>query len=463
MFVFGVCVDSPERFDRHCLPAIAAYGGEDATLMSSPDVPVAKTYNDVLDACLDLEGVEAVVLLRDDVEIVDPHFRCGILAAFESDPDLAVIGVGGVDADLRWWQTAGPSPAPGAPGRSGEETPRGGTLVDYVDGACMVLRPDLAARFRFDDVAFTGPGGFEVDFCHRVREAGFHVAVATIGVTRHADPDDADATYRQAAAVWQGRHARSVGLGALEHHVARLEGTHQRPERYGSVPAPHAPEGVVDVEITARHHRLLEAVPPTAGRVLQLGCGDGALGAALTALTGARVTGLDHGGGHLEQAHDRLDRVVDVDLNRLSDLDLPRGGFDAVLAVDVLDRLVDPEATLAAILPALAPDGVVVAGIPNVKHWSVVLPLLLHDRFEYRDAGLLHRGSIHLFTMVEAIAMFRRLGLGRVETCGAERVGLYDPAHLDALVACLASYGTDPEEALTMLEIYEYGLTARRA
>jgi len=465
MFVFGVCVDSPERFDRHCLPAIAAYGGEDATLMSSPDVPVAKTYNDVLDACLDLEDVEAVVLLRDDVEIVDPHFRAGILAAFENDPALAVVGVGGVDADLRWWQTAGPSPHPAGPdpARPGGDTSHGGMLVDYVDGACMVLRPDLAARFRFDDAAFTGPGGFEVDFCHRVREAGFHVAVANLGVTRHADPDDADAAYRQAAAVWQGRHARSVGLGTLEHHVARLEGTHQRPERYGSVPAPHASGGATDVEVTARHLRLLESVPPTAGRVLQLGCGDGTLGAALTRLTGARVTGLDHGGGHLEQARARLDEVVDADLNRLSPVDLPRGGFDAVLAVDVLDRLVDPEASLAAILPALAPEGVVVAGIPNVKHWSVMLPLLLHDRFEYRDAGLLHRGSIHLFTMVEAVAMFRRLGLGRVETCDAERVALHDPAHLDALVACLASYGTDPEEARTMLEIYEYGLTARRA
>ena len=477
MFVFGVCVDSPDRFDRHCLPAIAAHGGADATLMSSPDLPVAATYNDVLDACLDLEGVEAIVLLRDDVEIVDPHFRSRILTAFRRDPLLAVIGVGGVDASLRWWQTAGPAPgaaraephdgSAATPRTPGGDTPRGerpGVLVDYVDGACMVLRPDLAARFRFDDVAFTGPGGFEVDFCHRVREAGLRVAVVEVGVDRHADPDDVDAAYRQAAAVWQGRHARSVGLGALEHHVARREGTHRRPDRYGSLPTSTPRRGApAEVEIEARHHRLLAAIPPTATDVLHLGCGDGTLGAALTALTGARVTGVDNAGGHLDAAERALHHVVTADLNRLSDLDLPRGGFDAILAVDILDRLVDPETSLAALLPALAPDGVVVAGVPNVKHWSVVLPLLLHDRFEYRDAGLLHRGSIHLFTMVEAIAMFRRLGLGRVESCGTERVALHDPAHLDALVACLASYGTDPEEARTMLEVYEYGLLARRS
>lgn len=458
MFVFGVCVESSRRFDRHCLPAIAAHGGADATLMSSPDLPVAKTYNDVLDACLDLDGAEAVVLLRDDVEITDPHFRTRVLAAFERDPALAVIGVSGPDAALRWWQTTGPAPRAVRAHEPGND----GTLVDYVDGACMVLRPDLVARFRFDDAAFTGPGGFEVDFCHRVREAGMHVSVEPIGVTRHADPDDVDAAYRQAAAVWQGRRARSVSLGTLEHHVARIEGTHHRPERYGSLPPPDPP-AVPEDEAVSRHRRLLDAVPPTAGDILQLGCGNGAFGRLLTLERGARVTGIDHDGGHLTEARRHLHEVVAADLNRLGDLDCERGRFDAIVAVDILDRLVDPEATLAALLPHLAPDGVVVAGVPNVKHWSVVLPLLLQDRFEYRDAGLLHRGSIHLFTMVEALTMFRRLGLSRVEMCGAEQVPMHDPSHLDALVACLSSYGTDAEEARTMLESFEYAVRARRA
>ncbi|GMA38231.1 methyltransferase domain-containing protein [Mobilicoccus caccae] len=455
MFVFGVCVESTDRFDRHCLPAIAAYGGDDATLMSSPDLPVARTYNDVLEASLDLDGVEAVVLLRDDVEIVDPHFRTRILAAFERDPQLAIIGASGAGSEPRWWQTAARS-HPGSPPGAADNA---GTPVDYVDSACIVLRPDLAARLRFDDVAFTGPSGFEVDFCHRAREQGWRISVEPISLTRHADPDDIDAAYQQAAAVWQGRRARSVTLGTLEHHVALEEGTHERPERFGTLPAPAPPES----GFTARHRRILQAVPPTAGRVLQLGCGTGVFAHRLAVERGAVVTGIDHEGGHLDQARRTLHHVVAADLNRLPDLDQERGHFDAIVAVDILDRLVDPEASLAALLPYLAPDGVVVAAIPNVKHWSVVLPLLLHDRFEYRDAGLLHRGSIHLFTMVEAVAMFRRLGLSRIEACGVEEIPLHDPSHLDALVGCIASYGTDSDEARTMLEAYEYVLRARRA
>ncbi|MDO5629457.1 MAG: methyltransferase domain-containing protein [Mobilicoccus sp.] len=455
MLVFGVSVESTERFDRHCLPAIAAHGGADATLMSATDGPPARTYNEVLAASLDLEDVEAVVLLRDDVEIVDPHFRARIRAAFERDPQLALIGVSGADSSLRWWQTTG-RPTHG----QSTGAPDLGTLVDYIDGACMVVRPDLAARLRFDDQSFTGATGFEVDFCHRLRELGMRITVEPLGVVRHAAPDDVDAAYREAAAVWQGRRARSVGLDALEHHVARADGTHESPHRFGSVPPSQArPEE----DLAGRHRRALDALPRTAGRILQLGCGDGTFARRLATERGAVVTGLDHEGGHLEQARGHLHDVVAADLNRLPELDYPRGHFDAIVAVDILDRLVDPEATLAELLPYLASDGVVVAGIPNVKHWSVVLPLLLQDRFEYRDAGILHRGSIRLFTMVEAVALFRRLGLSRFEVCGSEQIPLHDPAHLDALVSCIASYGSDPDEARTMLEAYEFVVAARRA
>ena len=50
MFVFGVHIASQETFDRHCLPAIASFGGSDATLITSRDTPIARTYNEMLAA-----------------------------------------------------------------------------------------------------------------------------------------------------------------------------------------------------------------------------------------------------------------------------------------------------------------------------------------------------------------------------------------------------------------------------
>lgn len=452
MFVFGVCVESPHTFDRYCLPSIATHGGSDATLMSSPDLPVAKVYNDVLDACLDVEGIDAIVLLHDDVEIVDPHFRRRVVDAFDHDPRLGVIGVSGPGVGARWSRDpGGPLPTPPS------DTTNTGVPVDYVDAACLILRPDFAARFRFDADTFSGRTGFEVDFCHRAREQGWNVVVDTLGLASHSEGADPAVAYRRAAAVWQGRRARSVSLGTLERHVAQAEGTHERPERFGTIPP-----GTVDDTFTSHHRRLLDVIPSDAGRILQLGCGTGTFARRLAVERGALVTGVDHEGPHLDEARRHLHQVVAADLNQRITLPAGLGRFDAIVAIDILDRLVDPEATLAQLTPHLAPDGVVLAGIPNIRHWSVVLPLLLHDRFEYRDAGLLHRGSIHHFTMTEAMAMFRRLGLGRIDTGGAEQIPLHDPSHLDTLVDCLAAYGTDPEEARTMLEVYEYVITARR-
>lgn len=455
MFVFGVCIDSPDRFDRHCLPAIASYGGADATLITSPDVPVAATYNDILAATLDMEGVEAVVLLRDDVEIADPRFRAKITTAFAHDERLAVIGPAG---QTHWWQSAPPhQSAATARGSAAPSLPL--HEVDYVDGSCLVLRPSLAAKLRFDDLAFPGHTGFDIDFCARVRAAGLKVALAPLSVEHHGENGGADA-YRAAAAVWQGRRAKSVGRDTLERALARIEGTHAGPERYGELPAvSQPPDGYYEF----RHPTVVDNLPSTTSRVLQLGCGAGTLGAEITRSTGARVTGLDSDLAPLHHARNKLDRVIEIDLNRVVDLPCDEGEFDAIVAADILDRLVDPEATLRAVLPYLSAEGVLVATIPNIKHWSVVLPLLLQDRFQYRDAGILHRGALRFFTMVETLAMLGRLGMARIEVCGAQEVPMTQAGHIEPLIACIATYGTDPDEARTMLDAYEYVVLARRS
>lgn len=454
MLVFGVCIDSPERFDRHCLPAIASYGGADATLITSPDVPVAATYNDILAATLDMEGVEAVVLLRDDVEIVDPHFQAKVAAAFAQDERLAVIGPAG---QTHWWQKNPRHPSASTSPDCAASSPL--QEVDYVDGSCLVLRPSLAAKLRFDDRAFPGHTGFDIDFCARVRAAGLKVALAPLHVEHHGENGGEDA-YRAAAAVWQGRRAKSVGRDTLERALARIEGTHVGPERYGELPAvARPPEGYYEFQ----HPTVVDNLPPTTSRVLQLGCGAGTLGAEITRTFGARVTGLDSGLAPLHHARRKLDRVIEIDLNRVTDLPCEEGEFDAIVAADILDRLVDPEGTLRAVLPYLSAEGVLIATIPNIKHWSVVLPLLLQDRFQYRDAGILHRGALRFFTMVDTLAMFGRLEMARIEVCGAQELPMTPPGHIEPLVACLATYGTDPDEARTMLDAYEYVVLARRS
>lgn len=48
--------------------------------------------------------------------------------------------------------------------------------------------------------------------------------------------------------------------------------------------------------------------------------------------------------------------------------------------------------------------------MPNVKHHSVLLPLLLEDRFTYEDAGILDRTHVRMYTGTEIQRLVSRSG-----------------------------------------------------
>lgn len=205
---------------------------------------------------------------------------------------------------------------------------------------------------------------------------------------------------------------------------------------------------------------LRALVPLGAQRVLDVGCGGGALGAALKAERHCDVVGLEGVPEAATTAATRLDAVHRVDLERLTELPYPPGHFDAVVLGDVLEHLRDPEGLLRALLPHLAEDGVLVMSIPNVKHWSVVVPLLVHDTWTYTDAGLLDRTHVHFFTLEEISAMLERLGLA-VHHLTVSTLGPVPPA-VEPLLAAVAQMGGERDETAARLSAYQYLVVAGR-
>ncbi len=93
----------------------------------------------------------------------------------------------------------------------------------------------------------------------------------------------------------------------------------------------------------ARVHALLADAVPPAGRVLEIGCGTGALTARLLA-RGARVTALDQSPAMLDLARRRCVRPAAGRVEWLertaSEIDgLPAGAFDAVVAAFALSEM----------------------------------------------------------------------------------------------------------------------------
>jgi 2-polyprenyl-3-methyl-5-hydroxy-6-metoxy-1,4-benzoquinol methylase len=154
---------------------------------------------------------------------------------------------------------------------------------------------------------------------------------------------------------------------------------------------------------------LLLLVPPlpAGSRVLELGCGEGRLGAVLRQ-RGLEVHGVEVAAAAAEKARQVLDRVLTTDVERV-DLDYPPGHFRLLLCGDVLEHLVDPWAVLQRLRRLLALDAVVVASVPNVQYFPVIANLL-RGRFDYRQSGVLDRTHLRFFTRRSARAMLESAG-----------------------------------------------------
>jgi 2-polyprenyl-3-methyl-5-hydroxy-6-metoxy-1,4-benzoquinol methylase len=155
---------------------------------------------------------------------------------------------------------------------------------------------------------------------------------------------------------------------------------------------------------------ILPFVPPEAREVLEVGCGRGVTGRLLQERLGCRVTGVELNPVVAREAAQHLHRVVQGDVQTL-DLE---GRYDVVIALELVEHLVDSESFLARIRELLAPGGRAIFSIPNVGHWSIVDDLLA-GRWDYLPIGLLCYTHYRFFTRRSLADWLRRSGLDHFE------------------------------------------------
>lgn len=130
---------------------------------------------------------------------------------------------------------------------------------------------------------------------------------------------------------------------------------------------------------------LLPLVPRGATRILEVGCGAGAFGAALEE-AGARVTGVEPDPEAAAEARGRLSRVLDVTLDQaLAALEGER--FDVVVLADVLEHVPDPVSALRGLRARLAGAFDVVLSLPNACH-AALLAGALQGRWDLALEGV---------------------------------------------------------------------------
>jgi len=168
-------------------------------------------------------------------------------------------------------------------------------------------------------------------------------------------------------------------------------------------PLRYSYSGVDRGEVTDR----LLSVIPRQSRVLDVGCGTGAITKNLQERLDLNLIGLEP---NPERASAARALGLDVRTEILTpELIESLGLFDVVLFADVLEHLLDPVEILRMARAALAPGGVVVASIPNVAHWTIRWNLL-RGRFDYQPTGLMDATHIRWFTTTSVRRLFTTAG-----------------------------------------------------
>lgn len=159
---------------------------------------------------------------------------------------------------------------------------------------------------------------------------------------------------------------------------------------------------------------LVAALPRPLGRVLDVGCGEGAVGRLLLAEGATSVTGIEINPGAAARAREALDEVR---VGAVEDV-LPTlaGPWDTICCYDVLEHLVDPSSVLRTLRALAAPGAHLHVSIPNARHVSLIADLVLRGTFGYTEWG--HRDSTHLrwFTRRDIVAAIDASGWDVLET-----------------------------------------------
>ncbi len=154
---------------------------------------------------------------------------------------------------------------------------------------------------------------------------------------------------------------------------------------------------------------MLKYLPSQAKKVLDIGCGNGAFASLVKQKNDAEVWGIELMEEEAKVAVSVLDKVFIGVCEKYIE-DLPENYFDVIYMNDVLEHLADPYSVLEILKSKLAPKGVLISSIPNVRFFRTFSKVLFSKDWKYEEYGVMDKTHLRFFTGKSIKRMYEDLG-----------------------------------------------------
>ena len=152
---------------------------------------------------------------------------------------------------------------------------------------------------------------------------------------------------------------------------------------------------------------VLNAVPNSSKKIVEIGTGSGALAKQLiNKFPGVEYVGVEIFEEYLKKSAAYCSRMYLENFENASgELLLELRNADVLIFADVLEHFNNPWKVLSRVHKWLPDGALVIACIPNAQHWSMQVSIL-SGNFFYADSGLLDKTHLRFFTRKTILQLF---------------------------------------------------------
>ncbi|NYE56885.1 glycosyltransferase [Carboxydothermus ferrireducens] len=421
---FITCVNNEELYDK-CLKYISNLHIPEGYEVEIKAIKGAKSMASGYNEGMLSSDAKYKVYLHQDTFIINKNFIHEIIKVFNKDEAIGMIGVIGsktIPSNGIWWHSS-EKYGKVYESHTGKmellafnEVEGDFEEVKAVDGLIMITQYDIPWR---EDL-FTGWHFYDISQCMEFAKRGYKIVIpkqTKPWCVHDCGIIEIKNDYEKYRKVFLDEYS----LGIDYYH-------NERPE-------------------------IVSLVEPYAKKILDVGCAAGLLGRKLkNERPGTIVYGVEINRDIAKEAEQYLDKVLVGDIYEKIN-ELPDRFFDTIILADVIEHLNVPEVIIKKLKSKLAHNGEFIIGVPNFRHWSIIMKILFGD-LSYEEAGIMDKTHLRIFTKYIIYNMMKNLNLEVIKI--SKIVVPLEANQKEILIKLLGAFALDVRSFAADIDTYQY-------